>query len=1080
MPSLHPPPDTASSSSTEPANSKPSLDTTAYLSDPLKPDPGTEHEFTHNGPFAFATGHLSKLLNPKNLQAFHALGGLSGLENGLRTDRNKGLDSHETQLDGKVTFREATNVKPSRAPAAIDPPITTTSATADGSFSDRISVYGTNAMPQKPAKSLFKLMWLAYNDKVIIILTAAAVVALALGLYQRFATEEKNEWIEGVAIIAAIIVVVLVSAVNDWQKERQFAELNRKKDDRLVKVIRSSTTQEIHVENLLVGDVLIVEPGSVLPADGIFIAGHGVKCDESSATGESDVLKKTGGDEVFNAMEAGKPLKKLDPFMISGGKVTEGYGRMLVTATGTNSTMGKTMLSLQGDDDPTPLQVKLNHLAGNIAWFGSAAAAFLFIVLVIKFAASLKDNHDNVQKKVQKFMNIFIVAITIIVVAVPEGLPLAVTLSLAYATKRMLKDNNLVRVLRSCETMGNATSVCSDKTGTLTQNVMTLVAGCVGLNGRFIVQGHADLEGKPITEVVESLNPDVKTLWKDSIALNSTAFEQDNAFVGSKTETALLDFARAYLDMNAVAGERDSVEFLQIIPFDSDRKCMGVVVKSGARYQLLVKGASELMLGYCTMMIRDGSQAINPTQMTPKDKQSLQSLIDTYADKSLRTIACIYRDFESWPPADVRRQQDDPSQAVFTDICKYMTFLSLSAIQDPLRPGVPEAVEDCRTAGVKVRMVTGDNMHTATAIARDCGIYTDGGIVMEGSKFRQLTPAKQRSILPALQVLARSSPEDKRVLVNRLKETGETVAATGDGTNDAPALKAADVGFAMNISGTEVAKEASDIVLMDDNFSSIVNALMWGRAVNDSVKKFLQFQLTVNIVAVLLAFISAVTNPNQESVLTAVQLLWVNLIMDTMAALALATDPPTRAVLHRPPERKSASLITVTMWKMILLQAAYQLTVTLILYFAGSKILGLTGKKGPRLLQTLVFNSFVWMQVFNVLNNRRLDNRLNIFEGAGRNWLFLAIMLLMVAGQVMILFLANWSVFQVETQTPLLWGVALGLGVSTLFVAVLIRAVPDRWVAGIVRVIRRKVRKVRAAMERGLVWLSRAVGPKEE
>jgi Ca2+-transporting ATPase len=325
----------------------------------------------------------------------------------------------------------------------------------------------------------------------------------------------------------------------------------------------------------------------------------------------------------------------------------------------------------------------------------------------------------------------------------------------------------------------------------------------------------------------------------------------------------------------------------------------------------------------------------------------------------------VYRDFDKWPAKGARTVEGDAKEVVFEDIFRQMVLLSIVGIQDPLREGVPQAVKTCQNAGVVVRMVTGDNMITAKAIAEECGIFTPGGIVMEGPAFRKLSKTKMDQVIPRLQVLARSSPEDKRILVKRLKELGETVAVTGDGTNDAPALKTADVGFSMGIAGTEVAKEASAIILMDDNFNSIVKAMMWGRAVNDAVKKFLQFQVTVNITAVLLTFISAVSSSDEESVLTAVQLLWVNLIMDTMAALALATDPPTPSILDRKPDPKSAPLITITMWKMILGEAIYQLAITLLLFFGAEKILSYTSDREIAQIPTLVFNTFVWMQIFN-------------------------------------------------------------------------------------------------------------------
>jgi Ca2+-transporting ATPase len=1043
----------------------------------LTPDPGTEADFERdNNPFAFAPGHMTKLLNPKSLGAFHAMGGLVGLEKGLRTDRNSGLSVDEQNLDGSISFEEATAAASSPGGSEstkVAAPRTQQHAGTGtkGSFDDRKRIFNDNRLPERKAKNIFQLAWMAYNDKILILLTVAAVIALALGIYQAVGQphppgEPGVEWVEGVAIIVAIVVVVGVGAVNDWQKERQFVKLNKKKDARNVQVIRSGKAQEISVHDLLVGDLMVIEPGDILPVDGIFVTGHSVKCDESSATGESDIMKKTAADDVYKAMEKNENLRKMDPFMISGAKVTEGFGRMIVTATGIHSSYGKTMLALREDNEATPLQMKLNNLAEYIAKLGSAAALLLFVVLLIKFLAGLPHNTQTPAERGQRFLDILIVAVTIVVVAVPEGLPLAVTLALAFATKRMLKDNNLVRVMRSCETMGNATCVCSDKTGTLTQNVMTVVAGTLGTSCRFsnranVQVGTGDADASPelhdevdavsAPEFTKTLSDDTVALWRTAIAVNSTAFEAEEngniVYVGSKTETALLGFARDFLAMDKVSIERGNSEVAQLIPFDSERKCMGVVIKLPAGgYRLLVKGASEIMLRYCSNIVRDPTMGVEPTNLSGSNKEMLDQLIDTYASKSLRTIGFIHRDFEAWPPKGARRAEDDRTQAVFEDVCKDMTFLGLVGIQDPLRKGVSESVADCIMAGVFPRMVTGDNINTAKAIAKECGIFTPGGLAMEGPEFRKMSKHEQREIIPKLQVLARSSPEDKRVLVRRLKEMGETVAVTGDGTNDAPALKAADVGFSMNIAGTEVAKEASDIILMDDNFSSIVKALMWGRAVNDAVRKFLQFQITVNITAVLLAFITAVSSDSEKSVLTAVQLLWVNLIMDTMAALALATDPPTRKILDRKPDPKSAPLISVNMWKMIIGQAIYQLIVTLVLYFAGPKIFGYKGEEQMAQLQTMVFNTFVWMQIFNSLNNRRLDNKFNILEGIQRNLFFVGIFLIMVGGQTLIIFVGGRA-FQVTRQRGYQWGVAIVLGAISIPIGVLIRLIPDSFAA---------------------------------
>ena len=843
----------------------------------LEPTPGTEADFhVTDNKFAFSPGMLNKLLNPKSIAAFHALGGLSGIEKGLRTDRSSGLSADEKYLEGSVDFDDAVSAAASWADVRDTPrrsmTRTSTSATAmqrsNDSFIDRKRVFKDNRLPAKKSKSIFELAWIAYNDKVIILLSVAAVVSLALGIYQSITggEDERVQWVEGVAIMVAIVIVVTVGAANDWQKERQFVKLNKKKDDRNVKIIRSGKSREISVHDILVGDVMHLEPGDMIPVDGIFISGHNLKCDESSATGESDNLKKHPGDEVYEAIMTHKNVAKMDPFIISGGKVTEGIGTFIVTAVGVNSSYGKTMMSLREPSQTTPLQVKLNVLAEYIAKLGLGAGLALFIATFIKFLVKLSTITGGASAKGQQFLQVFIVAVTVVVVAVPEGLPLAVTLALAFATTRMLKDNNLVRLLRACETMGNATTICSDKTGTLTQNKMSTVAGVLGTSSRFVDKRTpessesnspssptkvklptSEIDGQEfsITHFVSSLDKEVKLLLMQSIAINSTAFEgeQDGHenFIGSKTETALLSFARDYLAMGPVSEERANANIVQMVPFDSGRKCMAAVVKLGnSSYRMFVKGASEIMLGRCSKIIQEPTTGVAEVHITNENMETLNDIITSFASRSLRTIGLLYKDFEQWPPKDAPTQEDDPKLAVFDRIFKDMVFLGIVGIQDPLRVGVAEAVRACQNAGVFVRMVTGDNLLTAKAIASECGIYTEGGLVMEGPYFRKLDRAEMFQTIPRLQVLARSSPHDKQVLVQRLKEMGETVAVTGDGTNDAPALKTADVGFSMGIAGTEVAKEASAIILMDDNFASIVKAIMWGRAVNDSVKKFLQ------------------------------------------------------------------------------------------------------------------------------------------------------------------------------------------------------------------------------------------------
>ncbi|OLN87254.1 Calcium-transporting ATPase 2-like protein 3 [Colletotrichum chlorophyti] len=1058
--------------------------------DALAPNPGEEASFhVDNNPFAYTPGQVSKLINPKSLDAFVAVGGLTGLEKGLRTDRRAGLSLDESRFDGAISFEEA--VAAGRKLQSSSEPLPTDALQQDAiqhdgagkGFDDRKRVFGQNVLPERKSLSLLQLAWIAMKDKVLILLSVAAVISLALGLYQTFGATHhgddtaKLEWVEGVAIIVAITIVVVVGSLNDWQKERQFRKLNQKKEDRIVKVIRSGKPSNISVHDILVGDVMLLEQGDIIPVDGVFIDGHNVSCDESSATGESDLIKKVPAEAVMKTLhEEDANPKKLDPFIISGARVLDGVGTFLVTAVGQNSSHGKTMMSLRDDPGMTPLQLKLNILAGYIAKLGSGAGLLLLGVLTIEFLAHLPQNNDTPEEKGQRFLQILITSITIIVVAVPEGLPLAVTLALAYATKRMTKENNLVRHLQSCETMGNATVICSDKTGTLTENVMTVVAGTLG-TGQFRfgegddrseeaepvdAESHVQVTGDDkktqsgshtqvsMSKLSSSIDPDFKDLIKQSVAMNTTAFETEEngkqVFVGTKTETALLDWARRCFALEQIAIERENHPIQQLFPFNSKRKAMGAVVRlSNNKFRLFVKGAPEILLGQCSNAVNDPTKAPSTTSMASGQQEQIRNIITEYARRSLRTIALAYRDFEQWPPENARKEEG--SQNIeFSSIFKNLTWLGVVGIQDPVRSGVPKAVNDCRTASVSVKMVTGDNVETARAIAKDCGILTEKGKVMEGLEFRRMDERERAAIVRELCVLARSSPEDKRILVKALRSLGEVVAVTGDGTNDAPALKSADVGFSMGITGTEVAKEASDIILMDDNFSSIVKAMAWGRAINDAVKKFLQFQITVNITAVVLTFVTAVGSESQEPVLNAVQLLWVNLIMDTFAALALATDPPTESMLHRKPEAKTAALINTPMWKMIIGQSIYQLIVTLILHFVGPSFL-----RYPQDEQkTLVFNVFVFMQIFKLVNSRRIDNNLNIFEGITKNKLFALMMAIMAGGQVLIVFVGG-AAFKVTSLNGPQWGISLVLGFISIPVGVLIRLIPDALFVAIVR-----------------------------
>ncbi|KAF9953887.1 hypothetical protein BGZ70_000071 [Mortierella alpina] len=1055
------------------------------------------------------------LIDPKSPETLEAYGGIQGLLAGLHADPVKGLATSNQPL-ATVTSGESEKAESSSAAHG--------KSTGPVSFEDRVQYFGRNVLSKRKPKSIFQLMWMALQEKILILLLVAAVVSVGLGLYEDFGMKheakiiyDKNfnasvrenpkiAWVEGVAILVAVMIVVLVGSINDFQKEKQFRKLNAKKEDREVKVLRNGETVLLSVFDIIVGDILHLEPGDVISADGVFLGGHNLKCDESAMTGESDAVKKVSYDEYKRMLEhetalhakdgsdtpfdAHHALHGVDPFIISGSKVLEGVGLYAVTGVGENSFHGKTMMSLRTEPEDTPLQAKLNGLAEQIAKLGTLAAVLMLVVLFIRYFVKFKNGIPPTNEIVSNIVQIIISAVTVIVVAVPEGLPLAVTLALAFATTRMLKDNNLVRVLAACETMGNATTICSDKTGTLTQNRMTIVAGTLGLNTRFIAdaaEGDSNQRAAipinkhavPMSQLVSNLPGAVTQLMHEAIAINSSAFESEDekgnlSFIGSKTEVAMLDFSKKIggADYRVL---REASPIVHLYPFSSERKSMATIVQMGPKkFRLHAKGASEIIMKRCDKVLQISSGEDAPlsekernadiTELALNDELEthIHKTIISYATQSLRTIGVAYRDFESWPPAGVELNAD--GEVPFAAVAESgMTFIGVVGIEDPLRDGVPDAVLACQRAGVFVRMVTGDNILTAKSIATQCGIYTQGGIIMEGPKFRALSGEEMDAVIPRLQVLARSSPEDKKILVGRLKAMGEIVAVTGDGTNDGPALKMSDVGFSMGIAGTEVAKEASSIILMDDNFSSIVKAILWGRSVNDAVKKFLQFQLTVNVTAVILTFITAVISDKQEPVMSAVQLLWVNLIMDTLAALALATDPPTPDLLDRQPEPRTAPLISFTMWKMILGQAILQLVITFTLEYAGMNILNYneipaslatkvpvvtteienayTGFKRQE-LKTMVFNTFVFLQIFNEVNCRRLDNRLNIFAGIQNNRYFMVIFVIMVVFQILIIEFGG-AAFETEKLNATQWLICVLLGLLSLPAGVLIRLIPD-------------------------------------
>ena len=1018
-----------------------------------------------------------------------------------------------------------------------------------GDLALRREYFGANKLPQKVQKTFLQLCWEALKDKVLVILCIAAVVSLALGLYETFGSGThyddegkpipKVDWVEGVAILVAVCIVVLVGAANDYQKERQFAKLNAKKEDRELIVIRNGGEQKlISIYDLLVGDVINLQTGDVVPADCILLQGE-VECDESALTGESHTINKVPVDEALQIYESKLPtdedlgsttVKFRDPYLISGAKVLSGLGNAVVTAVGTNSIHGRTMMSLNHEAETTPMQVRLDNLAEGISKYGFLAAIVLFVVLFIRFCVEIAPGgslHDvNSTDKGKRFIDIIITAVTIVVVAIPEGLPLAVTLALAFATTRMAQNGNLVRVLKSCETMGGATAICSDKTGTLTENKMRIVKGFFGLNKSnepLEFNDTATNQHDPTSlDVLEQITPELKVFLTTNITLNSTAFENseydeekaklakqkpvqksflaslykkgpqsnkfeqmgtvDEPYLGNKTDSALLIMAKEKFHTFS-SGSLDTIrhnnatDIVQVIPFESSRKWAGVVMKITNGYRVYVKGAAEIVFKNCGYENNVNDELI---KLDRTKREDVLSKIDEYANDALRAIALGHRDFvgiDSWPPKELSLENNnkeadatkliDVSSAA-SEIHKTFVLDGLVGIQDPLKPGVAEAVLQCKRAGVTVRMVTGDNINTAKSISKECFILTPDDLsneyaCMEGPVFRKLSLEDRNKIVPQLRVLARSSPEDKRILVDTLRKSGEVVAVTGDGTNDAPALKLADVGFSMGIAGTEVAREASDIILMTDDFTDIVQAIKWGRTVATSIKKFIQFQLTVNITACVLTFVSAVASSENQSVLTAVQLLWVNLIMDTLAALALATDKPDDSFLNRKPAGRTAPLISTSMWKMIIGQSVTQLVITFILHFGGKQLFfpgqSHIDNHSEKQLSAMTFNTFVWLQFWKLVVTRKLDEadeittvrgritreNLDFFQHLFRNWYFISIALIIGGFQILIMFVGG-AAFSIAKQTPGMWATAILCGFISIPVGLIIRIIPNVWV----------------------------------
>ncbi|XP_075109875.1 putative calcium-transporting ATPase 11, plasma membrane-type isoform X2 [Nicotiana tabacum] len=870
----------------------------------------------------------------------------------------------------------------------------------------RQNIYGSNKYIEKPFKSFWTFTWEALQDITLIILMVCAVVSIGVAL----ATKgwPKGTY-DGLGILLSIFLVVIVTAISDYKQSLQFRDLDKEKKKIFIQVTRDGSRQKVSIYDLVVGDVVHLSMGDLIPADGIFISGYSLLIDQSSLSGES----------VPVSIYEGRP------FLLSGTKVQDGSAKMLVTTVGMRTEWGKLMERLtDGVEDETPLQVKLSGVATIIGKIGLAFGLLTFMVLTVRFMVEKILHHELTKwssSDALTLLNYLVTAVTIIVVAVPEGLPLAVTLSLAFAMKKLMDNQALVRHLSACETMGSATCICTDKTGTLTTNQMVVKKIWICEKTKKVeTDGGGDAVTLNISE--NALAFLLQAIFHNTGAEVVKDHDGNKSILGTPTESAILDYG--LLLGGNIYEQRKDCKFLKVEPFNSEKKKMSVLIAlPDGKVRAFCKGASEIILKMCDSLI-DLNGEIVP--LTENRIRNIMDVISEFAGEALRTLCVAFKDFE-----------DGCEENIIPD--SGYTLLAIIGIKDPVRPGVNKAVKTCLAAGITVRMVTGDNINTAKAIAKECGILTADGLVIEGPDFRDKTPDEMRQIIPRIQVMARSSPTDKLVLVKNLRGMfKEIVAVTGDGTNDAPALREADIGLAMGIAGTEVAKESADVIVLDDNFSTIVNVAKRGRAVYVNIQKFVQFQLTVSIVALMINFISACISGSAP--LSVVQLLWVNLIMDTLGAIALATEPPHEGLMSKPPVGREVSLISKTMWRNMIGQSIYQLAVLLVFNFTGHQILRIEGSDTTTVLHTFIFNTFVFCQVFNEINCRDMD-KINVFRGIFGSWIFLGVVVSTVIFQVIIVeFLGT-----IASTTPLsweLWLLSVLIGAASLMVAVILKLIP--------------------------------------
>ena len=864
--------------------------------------------------------------------------------------------------------------------------------------------YGANLLTPPKRPSLLKLYLEKFEDPVVRVLLIAAVFSLIISVIE-------NEYAETIGIIAAILLATGIGFYFEYDANKKFDLLNAVNEETLVKVIRNGRIQEIPRKDVVVGDIVVLETGEEIPADGELIEAISLQVNESNLTGEP-VINKTIIEADFD-----EEATYASNLVMRGTTVVDGHGSMKVLRVGDATEIGKVARqSTEQTTEPTPLNIQLTKLANLIGKIGFTVAGLAFLIFFIKDVVlyfdfgALNGWHDWLPV-LERTLKYFMMAVTLIVVAVPEGLPMSVTLSLALNMRRMLATNNLVRKMHACETMGAITVICTDKTGTLTQNLMQVhEPNFYGLK-----------DGGKLAD------DDISRLIAEGISANSTAFLEETGEgekpkgVGNPTEVALLLWLnsqkRSYLEL------REGARVLDQLTFSTERKFMATLVKSPliGKKVLYIKGAPEIVLGKCKEVILDGRRVDSVEYRSTVEAQLLG-----YQNMAMRTLGFAFRLVED----------NEPDDCVALVSENNLNFLGVVAISDPIRPDVPAAVAKCQSAGIGIKIVTGDTPGTATEIARQIGLWKPEDTEhnrITGVAFAELSDEEALDRVMDLKIMSRARPTDKQRLVQLLQQKGAVVAVTGDGTNDAPALNHAQVGLSMG-TGTSVAKEASDITLLDASFNSIGTAVMWGRSLYKNIQRFIVFQLTINFVALLIVLLGSIVGT--ELPLTVTQMLWVNLIMDTFAALALASIPPSESVMNDKPRRSTDFIISKAMQHNIFGVGTLFLVVlmAMIYYFTNAD----GGMTVQRL--TIFFTFFVMLQFWNLFNARVFGTTDSAFKGLTKSYGMELIVLAILGGQFLIVQFGG-AVFRTEPLDWQTWLIIIGSSSLVLWIGELIRLV---------------------------------------